>query len=357
MLLELRVENLGIISELLVPFGPGLTAITGETGAGKTLLVDALDLLCGGRADAAAVRDGAAEARVEGRFVVDDEELVLARVVPVVGRSRGYVNGRLATASELAEWGRRLVDLHGQHAHQSLLQAAQQRALLDRYTGDGAIAAGDRLRGIRRRMRAVDDALAASGGDERARAREVDLLRYQLAEIDDARVEAPDEDERLAREEELLGDAEAHREALAAAYAALQGPAADALGDAVAQLAGRAPFESIVERLRALQAEVTEVAHDVRVAGEEVVADPERLTWVHERRARLRELMRKYGPTLAEVVAYAGDARARLTELESHDARAAELEAERRTLEAAARSAAEELSRAAGRRRRCWRRP
>src|SRR5262245_28160725 len=109
MLLELRVENLGIIEEILVPVGPGMTVITGETGAGRTWLVDALDLLCGGRADPTAVRDGATEARVEGRFSIgtgdDADELVVARVVPVVGRSRGYVNGRLATAAELAEWG------------------------------------------------------------------------------------------------------------------------------------------------------------------------------------------------------------------------------------------------------------
>ena len=139
MLHELRVENLGIIEEILVPLGPGMTVITGETGAGKTLLVDALELLCGGRADPTAVRDGAEEARVEGRFTLagsdDPDEVVLARVIPVVGRSRGYVNGRLATASELADLGRRLVDLHGQHAHQSLLAPVEQRALLDRACG------------------------------------------------------------------------------------------------------------------------------------------------------------------------------------------------------------------------------
>jgi len=137
MLVELRVENLGIIEEILIPLGTGMTAITGETGAGKTLLVDALELLCGGRADPSSVREGASEARVEGRFVsaAEDEEVVLARVVPVVGRSRGYIDGRLASVAELAEAGRTLVDLHGQHAHQSLLAPAEQRALLDRFAG------------------------------------------------------------------------------------------------------------------------------------------------------------------------------------------------------------------------------
>src|SRR5919205_4592715 len=101
MLIELRVENVGIIAELSLALGDGLTAITGETGAGKTLIVDALELLCGGRADPQVVRKGAEEARVEGRFVVDDDELVLARVIPANGRSRGYANGRLVTAAEL----------------------------------------------------------------------------------------------------------------------------------------------------------------------------------------------------------------------------------------------------------------
>src|SRR5436190_3163113 len=124
MLTELRVENLGIIDEVSVVLGPGLTAITGETGAGKTLLVEALDLLLGGRADPTLVRDGATEARVEGRFVLGDperadDEVVLARVVPATGRSRAYIDGRLATVGELAAHGRALVDLHGQHEQQS----------------------------------------------------------------------------------------------------------------------------------------------------------------------------------------------------------------------------------------------
>ena len=113
MLTELRIEELGVIPELTLGFGPGMTALTGETGAGKTMLVEAIELLVGGRADAALVREGAREARVEGRFVVGDDELVLARVVPADGRSRAYVNGRLATVGLLSEEGTRLVDLHG----------------------------------------------------------------------------------------------------------------------------------------------------------------------------------------------------------------------------------------------------
>src|SRR3954466_5381687 len=152
-----------------------MTALTGETGAGKTMLVEALELLVGGRADPALVRPGADEATIEGRFVIDDEEVVLARIVPAVGRSRAYVNGRLAPASALAEWGARLVDLHGQHEHQSLLSPGVQRDALDRY-GDIDLTA---LRAARDDDARIERALAELGGDERARARELDLLRFQ----------------------------------------------------------------------------------------------------------------------------------------------------------------------------------
>ena len=133
MLNELHIESMGVIDRLDLVLRPGLTAFTGETGAGKTMLVEAINLLVGGRADPTIVRAGAAEARIEGRFVVGDDEYIVSRVIPTDGRSRAYVNGRLATASTLAELGARTVDLHGQHAHQSLLSTAAQREALDHF--------------------------------------------------------------------------------------------------------------------------------------------------------------------------------------------------------------------------------
>src|SRR5690606_17215667 len=152
-----------------------MTVVTGETGAGKTMVVEAIDLLLGGRAEGHMVRAGADEAVVEGRFVVDDPERgevehVVRRVVPREGRSRAYLDGRLATVGALAELGASLVDLHGQHAHQSLLSPAVQRAAIDRY---GAVPVG-LLTEARAEVAAVDAALADLGGDERARAREID---------------------------------------------------------------------------------------------------------------------------------------------------------------------------------------
>ena len=148
---ELHVTDLGIVDDLTVLLGPGLTAITGETGAGKTLLIEAVDLLLGGRSDASLDRRGADEARVEGRFETADGELILTRVIPTDGRTRAYVDGRLATVGELAEVGARLVDLHGQHAHQSLLAPAVQRRALDRFAGAPALDAGEELRAARDR--------------------------------------------------------------------------------------------------------------------------------------------------------------------------------------------------------------
>jgi DNA repair protein RecN (Recombination protein N) len=163
MLHELSVRDLGVVDRLRLTFSPGMTAVTGETGAGKTLVVEAIDLLVGGRADASLVRDGADEAVVEGRFDLDGEELVLARVVPRDGRSRAYVNDRLVTAATLSELGAQLVDLHGQHAHQSLLTTAAQRAALDACAGIDLTP----LEAARAELARLDARLSEYGGDRR----------------------------------------------------------------------------------------------------------------------------------------------------------------------------------------------
>ena len=155
MLSELRIVNMGVIESLTLPIGAGLTALTGETGAGKTMLVEANNLLVGGRADPTIVRPGCEEASIAGRFVLGDEEVIVERIVPADGRSRAYLNGRLATAAQLAAFGERVVDLHGQHAHQSLLAASHQREALDRFAGTDLTA----MREARARLTEIDAAL------------------------------------------------------------------------------------------------------------------------------------------------------------------------------------------------------
>ncbi|MGZ4705689.1 MAG: DNA repair protein RecN [Acidimicrobiales bacterium] len=327
MLHELAVRDLGVIGELTLVLQPGMTAVTGETGAGKTLVVEAIELLMGGRADPGMVRHGASEAVVEGRFVLDGDEIVLRRVIPRDGRSRAYVDGHLATAGSLSSRGTDLVDLYGQHDHQSLLAPAVQREALDRYAEVDLAP----LEAARLAVRAIDDRLAELGGDERGRAREIDLLRFQVDELVAAGLEDPDEDDALEAEEDLLADAQAHQDAAAIASRALDvdDGATASLAEAIAALDGRRPFEAQVARLRDAAAELADVASEVRSAGEAIVHDPERQAAVRERRRLLHDLQRKYGESMAEVIEFRDEASRRLLELEDHDRLAADLDRQR----------------------------
>lgn len=330
MLSELLVRDLGVIDELSLVLGDGLTAVTGETGAGKTLIVGAIDLLTGGRADASLVRPGATEAEIQGRFVVGDDELVVRRVIPRDGRSRVYINGHLATVSALSDHGVELVDLHGQHAHQSLLKPGVQRAALDQFGGIDT----QPLASLLDELRATERALGELGGDDRARAREIDLLRHQLAEIDAAAIQDSDEDRRLDDEESLLADATSHREAAAQTVSLLDadGPVASGVSSALATLDGRSPFADLHSRLQGLAAEIADLATEARGRAEGIDDDPARLEALRERRALLRELRRKYGETLDDVLAYEREMDERLDELTGFDERAAELDERRAAL-------------------------
>jgi DNA repair protein RecN (Recombination protein N) len=358
-LVELAVRDLGIIEGARIVFGPGMTALTGETGAGKTLLVGAIELLLGGRADPSVVRSGCAEAVVEGRFTIDGQELVLSRVIPADGRSRAYIDGRMATASALGERAGELIDLHGQHDHQSLLAPVVQRDALDRFGGVDLTA----LDAARRRRRELLASLDELGGDVGARAREADLLRFQVDELDHAQLDDADEDARLDADESALADAAAHREAAARALEEIAGDhgALDRVGAAVGALDGRSPFADVWGRLRNLQAELADLAGDLRATGERIEEDPGALAALRQRRQLLVELRRKYGRaphhdapeggdgSLGAVMAYHRAARQRLGEIEGHDQRAAELEAS--LSEAAAAEAAAAASVGQARRR------
>jgi DNA repair protein RecN (Recombination protein N) len=340
MLVELRVRDLGVIDDQTVLLGPGMTALTGETGAGKTLIVEAIDLLLGARADAVLVRPGALEAVVEGRFVTaEGDEVVLGRAVPAAGRSRAYIDGRMATSTALADVAGALVDLHGQHAHQSLLAPAVQRAALD---AAGHISLTE-VETLKAALRRIESDAVALGGDARARAREIDLLRFQLDELDGAGLEDADEDDALQEEESRLADATGLREAAFSLLEVLSGDdgVADRLGAALAGLSADA-LADLSGRVHDLVAEVADVGRDARAAAESFEDDPVRLSAVGERRRVLGDLRRKYGATLAEVIAFREEARRRLDELESYALRAAALEVSRAaTVESLAAAEAE----------------
>ena len=231
--------------------------------------------------------------------------------------------------AELAELGASLVDLHGQHAHQSLLAPAAQRGSLDRFAGidPGPVNAATA------EVRRLEAELAQYGGDDAARARELEFCRFQLAEMEAAELDDPDEDAALEAEEELLADAVAHQEAAASAYDALSadGGAGDAMATAVGLVRDRAPLAGVEGRVRALAADLTDVAAELRELAETLEPDPERLEWIRSRRSQLRELARKYGvagtgPLAGSIIDYSAGVRDRLLELEHHEQRAGSIE-------------------------------
>ncbi|MGO8872051.1 MAG: DNA repair protein RecN [Acidimicrobiales bacterium] len=337
-LAELRVRNLGVIDDVTVAFGAGTTALTGETGAGKTLLVGALSLLLGGRADPGLVRAGADEAMVEGRFLAEGGgEVVLARSAPRSGRSRAWIDGRMASIGALAEVAGGLLELHGQHEHQSLVHAAAQRRALDAF---GRVDLGA-LEQARHRLRLLEADSEALGGDARQREREVDLLRYQIDEIDCAAIEDGAEDGRLELEEARLAAAADHRRAAAAALAVVSGPddagALDRLAEASGALTGRPPLAGLEDRVRSAMAELSDLATELRIVVETWEDDPERLEAVRGRRQLFHQLQRKYGNDLDEVLAFASSARARLAAIAADEERF-------QALDGAIRSARDDLA-------------
>jgi DNA repair protein RecN (Recombination protein N) len=356
-LTELQITNLGVIEELRIDVGAGLTALTGETGTGKTVLLGAISLLVGGRADADLVRPGATEARVDGRFLLAASavpidlvseperrdglvEVVVSRVVPRNGRSRAYINGHIVTVAALADITTGHVSLHGQHAHQSLLSTQTQRAALDEY---GKIDTSV-LSSLRSRLQAYEAQRKDLGGDERARAREIDLLSFQIAEIDQARIDDLEEQAALAQEEEVLADARGHAEAGAEALTHLQGDRAarELIGDAVRALGDRSPFAAVSHRLQDVLAELDDLAADLRSLTESIEEDPDRMEQIRLRRQSLRDLCRKYGVDLAEVQRYRTEAQGRLEMLSDHEVQAERIDAE---IEEVERLVAEEAKR------------
>ncbi|MEV8335536.1 DNA repair protein RecN [Streptomyces niveus] len=357
----MRIRSLGVIDDAVVELSPGFTAVTGETGAGKTMVVTSLGLLLGGRADAALVRIGAKAAVVEGRLTMaadapaarraeeagaelDDGALLISRTVSAEGRSRAHIGGRSVPVGVLAELADDLVAVHGQTDQQGLLRPARQRQALDRYAGDAVAAPLATYTDAYRRLRAVATELAELTTRARERAQEADLLRFGLNEI--AAVEPrPGEDTELAAEAERLGHAEALASAASLAHAALAGNPEDPAegGDATTLVggAGRAleavrshdpALAALADRMGEIAILLADVAGELAGYADNLDSDPLRLAAVEERRASLTGLTRKYGQDIDGVLAWAEENAARLTELEGDDDRIGELTAEHTTL-------------------------
>ena len=373
MLEEMRIRGLGVIDDAVLQLGPGLTVVTGETGAGKTMVVQGLSLLFGGRSDAGRVRPGAERALVEGRLVLppdhpavtratdagaelDDEALLVSRSVASDGRSRAHLGGRSVPVGVLGELGEQVMALHGQSDQQRLLKPAQQRAALDRYAGEPVVALRERFAAAWAQWRDVRATLEQLRSEAAERAREAELLRLGLAEVE-AGEPLAGEDLALVAEIERLANADDLRAAAATASQALTGDeSAPDEGDALSLVTGArralegaaghdAQLGALAARLAELGHLVTDVALELSSYLASVDADPVRLSVAQERLAVLTALVRRHGVDgLDAVLAWAARASDRLLELDGADDRIAALEEQDAALESSLGTLAQQLS-------------
>jgi DNA repair protein RecN (Recombination protein N) len=353
-LLELRIENLLLIERAELRLGPGLNAITGETGAGKTILAHSFDLLLGGKARSGIVRPGAGEAYVEGVFELSDgllddhelaeiaerlpdgsTELVVGRRVSATGRTSAFLGGRSASASDLQALGTRLLAFYGQHEHRKLTLSGAQLETLDGFVGDHHL---QRRRGYREAHAEVirlERELERIREREGARERDLDLLRFELEEIEAASPD-PVEEAELRPERERLRHVEALRGAAMGALATLSGEdgggASDAIGTAEAALSGQSGVDVALDRLAeaatGLRMELQELAAELRGYAERIEAEPGRLEQVEERLEALDRLKRKHGGSIESVLAHAQHCRQEIEAIEGAGEATDRLEAE-----------------------------
>ncbi len=365
MLRELRIENFALIDELEIALGPGLIGLTGETGAGKSIIVDALNAALGERVTSEAIRGGADTARVEAVFelgdapgarsavgeagLAADDSVVLARTI-ASGRSYYRVNGQPSSMTALRAIGEHLADIHGQHEHQSLIHERHHRQFLDVFGAPEHQELLAAYRGVYAELREARRARERLATDERTRAQRLDLLRFQVGEIDEARL-SPGEDDELAAERERLLHFERLRTGAAEAFEALDDEAGGALGSlrrAAALVEELAEIDrGLAEGAGALIDAVDrseEAARDLRRYLEGLEEDPGRIDEVEARLNLIAGLRRKYGDTVVEILEYRDGAAQEIDELEGAEHSAEELERRVADLAGEAGARAEVLS-------------
>lgn len=365
MLTELSVENFALVEKVRLAFGPGLNLLTGETGAGKSILLDALGMVLGGKTGAEAVRHGADRARVEAVFSVEESDvrlkeaiaaagveteegmLLLSRELSTAGRGAVRINGRIVTLSMLKAVGVALVDIHGQHEHQSLLDVEHHADILDAWCGKKLTGLKETVAAAYTKASTAQRELAALEQDARERVRTIDLLSFQRDEIDRAAPTA-NEDEALEQERLRLASAEKLFEAASVAYGALAGGEGAAGGRSKMTLSGSGATDSLSAAVRAIEhaskfdEQLTsllemvqnalyvaeEASREVRSYRDGIEFNPDRLGEIDIRLDTLKTLKRKYGDTLEEVMRYREEIGARLDTLENAESRIAELKGE-----------------------------
>lgn len=329
MLRYLNIRNLAVIEALEVTFQPGLNVITGETGAGKSIVVGAVGLLLGDRASSDVVRTGEDTAIIQAVFEVDGRETIVRREVTTQGRSRSFVDGQLVTAGTLKELGVRLVDLHGQHEHQALLNPDVHLDLLDQYAG----LSGDRetVASAHREWSALRLEQQTEVARERDKDARAEFLRFQANEIDRV-APHPGEDDDLATERRLLANAEKLRRLCDEAYGRLYEDDTSVLSSLsivwkrIAELGELDPrFVPYLEAREGIAAQLGDLAGHLREYGAHIEASPERLQELEERLASIERLKRKYGPALSDVIERRGRCASELSALDSAADRIAEL--------------------------------
>ena len=364
MLLELRAENYAVIDQAVASFGPGLNLLTGETGAGKSILVDALALLLGGKASSDVVRHGAEKAVLSCVFestpgaaaILDangidaasfSDDILLRREIAAGGKGRVFVNSQPATVAVLRDLAPELGLVHSQGESLGSFDQAQQRTLLDRFGGLSADEAAAAYAAWRATAARLDELQTA----EQDRLRMADLWRFQVREIAQAELAAEDEDAQLEAEKRVLANAEKLYTAAMSAHDLLyesEGAAETTLTAALKQVEELAKYDprfaAPVEQLAAAKAAVEEVSSGLRDFAGKVHASPDRLEEVEDRLAALDRLKRKFGKTLGEVMRFGAEAARRLAEVEDRDALLAELRVQQEHDAAAYRAAAEELT-------------